>query len=176
MKLILFLSIFAFVTSLQGATNSKPNIIYILLDDAGYGDLSCYGQKHFQTPNIDRLAEEGIKFTQHYSGSTVCAPTRSVLMTGLHTGHTPVRGNKEIKPIGQHPIPSSTFTIAEALKERGYQTGAFGKWGLGNPGSEGAPENQGFDRFFGYNCQRNAHTYYPKWLFDNEKKMILLQV
>ena len=173
MKLILFLSIFGFVTALQGATRSKPNIIYILLDDAGYGDLSCYGQKHFKTPNIDRLAEEGIKFTQHYSGSTVCAPTRSVLMTGLHTGHTPVRGNKEIKPIGQHPIPLSTFTLAEALKEKGYQTGAFGKWGLGNPGSEGAPENQGFDRFFGYNCQRNAHTYYPKWLFDNEKQISL---
>ena len=129
MKLILFFSIFPLITSLQGSTRSKPNIIYILLDDAGYGDLSCYGQKHFKTPNIDRLAKEGIKFTQHYSGSTVCAPTRSVLMTGLHTGHTPIRGNKEVKPIGQHPIPSSTYTIAEALKEGGYQTGAFGKWG-----------------------------------------------
>ncbi len=173
MKLILFLSIFSFIANSQGFTRSKPNIIYILLDDAGYGDLSCYGQKHFKTPNIDRLAKEGIKFTQHYSGSTVCAPTRSVLMTGLHTGHTPVRGNKEIKPIGQHPIPSATFTLAEALKEANYQTGAFGKWGLGSPGSEGAPENQGFDKFFGYNCQRNAHTYYPKWLFDNEKKISL---
>ena len=173
MKLILFLSIFGFVTSLQGATRSKPNIIYILLDDAGYGDLSCYGQKHFKTPNIDRLAEEGIKFTQHYSGSTVCAPTRSVLMTGLHTGHTPVRGNKEIKPIGQHPIPLSTFTLAEALKEKGYQTGAFGKWGLGNPGSEGAPENQGFDRFFGYNCQRHAHNHFPRFLWRNNKKVQL---
>jgi arylsulfatase A len=155
------------------APAATPNIIYILLDDAGYGDLSCYGQKKFQTPNIDRLASEGIKFTQHYSGSTVCAPTRSVLMSGLHTGHTPVRGNKEIRPVGQHPIPSSTFTIAEALQESGYATGAFGKWGLGNPGSEGAPENQGFDRFYGYNCQRNAHTYYPTWLFDNEKKITL---
>ena len=159
--------------AMRPAPAAPTNIIYILLDDAGYGDLSCYGQKKFPTPNIDRLASEGIKFTQHYSGSTVCAPTRSVLMSGLHTGHTPVRGNKEIRPVGQHPIPSSTFTIAEALKESGYATGAFGKWGLGNPGSEGAPENQGFDRFYGYNCQRNAHTYYPTWLFDNEKKIKL---
>ena len=94
-------------------------------------------------------------------------------MTGLHTGHTQIRGNKEVRPIGQHPIPKNAFTIAEALKKSGYQTGAFGKWGLGSPGSEGAPENQGFDRFYGYNCQRNAHTYYPTWLFDNEKKIEL---
>ena len=161
--------LFCFICSAE----KKTNIIYILLDDAGYGDLSCYGQKKFKTPNIDLLAEEGIKFTQHYSGSTVCAPTRSVLMTGLHTGHTQIRGNKEVRPVGQHPIPKSAFTIAEALKKSGYQTGAFGKWGLGSPGSEGAPENQGFDRFYGYNCQRNAHTYYPTWLFDNEKKIEL---
>jgi len=149
----------------------KPNIIYILLDDAGYGDLSCYGQKKFTTPNVDRLAKEGMKFTQHYSGSTVCAPTRSVLMTGLHTGHTPSRGNREHKPVGQFPIPEDTFTIAEALKAKGYATGAFGKWGLGFPGSEGDPTNQGFDRFFGWNCQRNAHTYYPTWLYDGTKKV-----
>ena len=155
------------------AAQAKPNIIYILLDDAGYGDLSCYGQKKFKTPNIDRLAAEGMKFTNHYAGSTVCAPTRSVLMTGLHTGHTASRGNKEIMPVGQHPLPADTFTIAEAFKKAGYATGAFGKWGLGNPGSEGDPLHQGFDRFFGYNCQRNAHTYYPTWLFDNLKKIEL---
>ena len=97
----------------------SPNIVYILLDDAGYGDLSCYGQKKFTTPNVDRLAKEGMKFTQHYSGSTVCAPTRSVLMTGLHTGHTQSRGNREHKPVGQFPIPKETFTIAEALKAKG---------------------------------------------------------
>ncbi len=166
--------IVAFCICANRPAHAAPaNIIYILLDDAGYGDLSCYGQTKFKTPNIDRLATEGIRFTQHYSGSTVCAPTRSVLMSGLHTGHTAVRGNKEIRPIGQHPIPASTFTIAEALKESGYATGAFGKWGLGYPGSEGAPENQGFDRFYGYNCQRNAHTYYPTRLFDNEKKITL---
>lgn len=152
---------------------AKPNIIYILLDDAGYGDLSCYGQKKFLTPNIDRLASEGMKFTNHYSGSTVCAPTRSVIMSGLHTGHTPSRGNREIRPVGQFPIPAGTFTIAEALKNAGYATGAFGKWGLGNPGSEGDPIHQGFDRFFGYNCQRNAHTYYPTWLFDDLHKIEL---
>ena len=157
----------------RSEATSQPNIIYILLDDAGYGDLSCYGQTKFLTPNIDRLASEGMKFTNHYSGSTVCAPTRSVIMSGLHTGHTPSRGNREIKPVGQFPIPATTFTIAEALKKAGYATGAFGKWGLGNPGSEGDPIHQGFDRFFGYNCQRNAHTYYPKWLFDDLRKIEL---
>ncbi len=163
----------ALAFSLAPLSAAPPNIVYILMDDAGYADLSCYGQTKFTTPNIDRLATEGMKFTQHYAGSTVCAPTRSVLMTGLHTGHTPVRGNREVKPVGQAPIPSSTYTIAEALKEGGYATGAFGKWGLGFPGSEGAPENQGFDRFYGYNCQRNAHTYYPKWLFDDAEKVEL---
>ena len=160
-------------TGARSEATSQPNIIYILLDDAGYGDLSCYGQTKFLTPNIDRLASEGMKFTNHYSGSTVCAPTRSVIMSGLHTGHTPSRGNREIKPVGQFPIPATTFTIAEALKKAGYATGACGKWGLGNPGSEGDPIHQGFDRFFGYNCQRNAHTYYPTWLFDDLRKIEL---
>lgn len=160
-------------SAVSSDASTKPNIIYILLDDAGYGDISCYGQKKFKTPNIDQLATEGIKFTQHYSGSTVCAPTRSVLMTGLHTGHTPIRGNAEIKPIGQKPLPADSFTIAEALKANGYATGAFGKWGLGYPGSEGDPLYQGFDRFYGYNCQRNAHTYYPTWLYDDKKKIQL---
>ncbi|PQO27083.1 arylsulfatase [Blastopirellula marina] len=155
------------------AETKKPNIIYIMADDLGIGDLSCYGQQKFETPNIDRMAAEGMLFTQHYSGSTVCAPTRSVLMTGLHTGHTPVRGNSEVKPVGQQPIPDETVTMPELLKKAGYVTGAFGKWGLGYPGSEGDPINQGFDVFYGYNCQRNAHTYYPTWLYDNEKKIEL---
>lgn len=155
------------------AQAKKPNIIYILADDLGIGDLGCYGQEKFETPNIDRLATEGMKFTDHYSGSTVCAPTRSVLMTGLHTGHTPVRGNAEVKPIGQEPMPGDTVTLPELLKEAGYVTGAFGKWGLGYPGSEGDPIKQGFDVFYGYNCQRNAHTYYPTWMFDNDKKIEL---
>jgi len=152
----------------------KPNIIYILADDLGYGDLSCYGQELFATPNLDRLAENGMRFTQHYSGSTVCAPSRSSLMTGLHTGHTFIRGNKPWKPEGQWPIPDSVLTIAEVLKEAGYVTGAFGKWGLGFVDTEGGPTHQGFDVFFGYNCQRIAHNYYPFWLWDNETKIKLV--
>ncbi len=151
----------------------KPNIIYILADDLGYGDLGVYGQKKFKTPNIDKLAAQGMLFTQHYSGSTVCAPSRSALMTGMHTGHTVVRGNKEIRPEGQHPIPDDTYTIAEALKKAGYTTGAFGKWGLGFPGSEGDPINQGFDTFYGYNCQRLGHNYYPYHLWSNNDSIVL---
>src|SRR5690606_1351509 len=133
-----------------------PNIIYIIADDLGYGDLSCYGQKHFQTPHIDKLAKDGMKFTSHYSGSPVCAPSRSTLMTGLHSGHTFIRGNKEVQPEGQWPLPGDAFTLTKMLKSAGYRTGVFGKWGLGYPGSEGAPENQNIDRFYGYNCQRLA--------------------
>ena len=151
----------------------KPNIVYILADDLGYGDLSCYGQTHFKTPNIDKMASEGMLFTQHYAGTSVCAPSRSSLMTGQTTGHTPIRGNKEVKPEGQWPIPDSTFTMAEMLKQAGYVTGGFGKWGLGYPGSEGEPNKQGFDEFFGYNCQRLAHNYYPAYLWDNEQKVML---
>ena len=151
----------------------RPNIVYIIADDLGYGDLGCYGQKDIRTPNLDRMAREGMLFTQHYSGATVCAPSRSSLMTGLHTGHTPVRGNKEYQPEGQHPLPADTVTVAEVLKKSGYTTGAFGKWGLGYPGSEGDPNNQGFDEFYGYNCQRYAHNYYPYFLRHNDKKVML---
>lgn len=152
---------------------SPPNIIYILADDLGYGDPGCYGQEMFTTPQLDQLAEAGIRFTRHYAGSTVCAPSRSVLMTGLHTGHTPVRGNQEVRPEGQWPLSATAFTLAEGLKEAGYVTGAFGKWGLGYPGSEGDPLNQGFDHFFGYNCQRYAHRYYPEYLWKNSEKVYL---
>jgi arylsulfatase A-like enzyme len=155
------------------AENSKPNIVYILADDLGYGDLSCYGQTRFQTPNLDKMAGEGMLFTQHYAGTTVCAPSRSSLMTGQHTGHTPIRGNKEWQPEGQWPIPESAFTLAEMLGQAGYTTGGFGKWGLGYPGSEGDPNMQGFDEFYGYNCQRMAHNYYPGHLWDNQDKVIL---
>lgn len=151
----------------------KPNIVFILADDLGYGDLSVYGQTHFETPNIDRLAAEGMRFIQHYSGSTVCAPSRSVIMTGNHTGHTFIRGNKEVRPEGQYPLADSIRTLPEMLKEQGYVTGAFGKWGLGYPGSEGDPLNQGFDRFYGYNCQRLGHNYYPYYLWDNDQKVML---
>ncbi|MDP6930527.1 MAG: arylsulfatase [Planctomycetota bacterium] len=150
-----------------------PNIVFILLDDAGYGDVSCFGQKKFATPNVDALAAGGMKFTQHYSGSTVCAPTRCCLMTGYHTGHAYVRGNREVKPVGQAPIPAETVTVAELMQGAGYKVGAFGKWGLGSPGSDGDPVHQGFDVFYGYNCQRNAHSYYPSFLFHNLDKVEL---
>jgi len=153
--------------------NKNPNVIYILADDLGYGDLSLNGQKKFDTPNIDKLASEGMVFTQHYSGATVCAPSRSALLTGMHTGHTVVRGNKEVQPEGQHPIPAETYTMAEMLKEAGYKTAVYGKWGLGYPGSEGDANMQGFDEFYGYNCQRIAHNYYPYHLWYNQEKVML---
>ena len=158
------------------ASNSnihRPNVIFILADDLGYGDLSCYGQLKFKTPNIDRLAESGIRFINHYSGCTVCAPSRSALMTGLHTGHTYIRGNKDIEPEGEEPLPADEFTVAKLFKKAGYATGAFGKWGLGGPGSKGVPENQGFDEFFGFNSQVLAHNYYPEYLWHNGEKVYL---
>ncbi len=157
----------------QAVADERPNIIYILLDDAGYGDFGCYGQKKFETPNIDKLAANGMRFTQHYSGSTVCAPSRCSLMTGMHTGHTIVRGNREIQPEGQHPIPGNTDTFSKRLQKAGYVCGAFGKWGMGPPGSVGEPNRQGFDTFYGYNCQRQAHTYYPDHLWSNREKVKL---
>jgi len=157
----------------RAAGRRKPNIVYILADDLGYGDLSCFGQSRFRTPNIDRMAAEGMRFTDHYSGSTVCAPSRCTLMTGLHTGHCHVRGNREIKPEGQAPLPKGTVTVPALLKRAGYATGAFGKWGLGSPGSTGDPVFQGFDTFYGYNCQRQAHNYYPTHLWHDRKKVPL---
>lgn len=164
---------FTLFNTLNLTAQQKPNIVYILADDLGYGDLSCYGQKRFSTPNIDRLASQGMLFTQHYAGCPVCAPSRSSLMTGLTTGHTPIRGNKSWGTEGQYPMEAKAFTIAEMLKEAGYVTGAFGKWGLGSPGSEGDPNKQGFDEFYGYNCQSLAHNYYPDHLWDNQTKIIL---
>ncbi|MEN8203127.1 MAG: arylsulfatase [Bacteroidota bacterium] len=156
----------------RGASD-QPNIIYVLADDLGYGDLSCYGQKRFQTPHIDRLASEGMRFTRHYSGSTVCAPSRCVLMTGMHTGHSEIRGNRGLETEGQYPLSDSALTVAALLQEQGYKTGAIGKWGLGGPGSTGDPLNQGFDYFFGYNCQREAHFYYPTHLWRNNEKYLI---
>lgn len=171
--LALVLLVFSCTEKGSDKGSGLPNIVFILADDLGYGDLSCLGQEKFNTPNLDRLAAEGMIFTQHYSGSTVCAPSRSTIMTGQHTGHTPIRGNRELKPEGQWPLPDVSLTIAEVLRKHGYATGAFGKWGLGGPGSEGDPVNQGFDRFFGYNCQRKAHNYYPYYLWDNLEKVML---
>ena len=150
-----------------------PNVIYILADDLGYGDLSCYGQTHFETPNIDALAKQGMKFTRHYSGSTVCAPSRCALMTGKHVGHAVVRGNSEFMPEGQQPMPADTETMAHVLQEAGYTTGLFGKWGLGAPGSVSEPLKMGFDRFYGYNCQRQAHHYYPYFLWNDDRRDML---
>jgi len=162
--------IFISCSSEKSARN--PNIILILADDLGYGDLSCYGQNKFETPNIDQLAAEGIKFTQHYAGSTVCAPSRCSLMTGLHTGHAQIRGNKAVKPEGQAPMRAGTVTISTLLRQAGYVTGMFGKWGLGSPGSDSDPALF-FDEFYGYNCQSEAHNYYPNHLWHNKDKVIL---
>ena len=143
----------------------KPNIIFIMADDLGYGHLGSYGQKLIRTPNLDRMAAEGLRFTQAYAGSSVCAPSRSVLMTGLHAGHTPVRGNS-----GGIPIDDEDVTVAEVLKSAGYTTGLFGKWGLGEHGTGGIPNKQGFDEFFGYLHQIHAHFYYPDYLWKNDEK------
>ena len=151
----------------------KPNIIYIMADDLGYGDLGCYGQKRIKTPNIDQMAAEGILFSDHYAGHTVCAPSRCVLMTGLHTGHCLVRNNKEFKPMGQMPLKPNTQTVARLLQGAGYTTALIGKWGLGGPDSTGAPRKQGFDYFYGYLCQRHAHNYYPEFIFRNEERIPL---
>ncbi len=155
------------------AAPAHPNIMFIMADDLGYAELGCYGQQKIRTPNIDRLAAEGMRFTQHYAGNAVCAPSRCVLMTGKHPGHAFVRDNREMKPEGQFPIPEATVTMGEAFQQQGYVTGAFGKWGLGGPGSTGDPLKQGFNRFYGYNCQRHAHNYYPTYLWDNDRRVSL---
>jgi len=155
------------------ATEKQPNIIYILADDLGYGDLGCYGQELIKTPNIDSLAKTGMRFTDHYSGAPVCAPARCVLLTGLHTGHCPIRGNRALEFEGNVPIPKSYVTLGEVMQKAGYATGAFGKWGQGYPGSVGDPVLRGFDQFYGYNCQREAHNYYPGHLWKNDKKVVL---
>lgn len=156
----------ASATSVVSAQSSrKPNIVFIMLDDLGSGDLGCYGQQHIQTPHIDRLATEGMKFSAAYAGAAVCAPSRAVLMTGLHGGHAPVRANA-----GTIPILDQDVTVAEVLKQAGYATGGFGKWGLGDARTAGVPTKQGFDEFFGYLHQVHAHSYYPDFLWDGERK------
>lgn len=166
-----------FISCHRTEEGPKPNIIFIMADDLGYNDLGCYGQQEILTPNIDQLAKEGIKFTQCYAGSTVCAPSRSVLMTGLHTGHTTVRGNSakanaEGMFQGRVPLEDKDFTIAELLRKAGYVTGITGKWGLGEPGTSGVPNKQGFDEWMGFLNQRHAHDYYPEYLWKNEEKIV----
>ena len=139
----------------------KPNLIFILSDDVAQGDLGCYGQKLIQTPRLDQMAAEGTRYLQAYCGTSVCAPSRSSFFTGLHCGHCPVRGNYEVPPEGQLPLPDDVVTIAEVAKSAGYATATFGKWGMGFfRFSTGSPMNQGVDHFFGYNCQRHAHSYF----------------
>lgn len=149
------------------ANDQPPNIIFILADDLGYGDLGCYGQDRIHTPNLDQMAAEGMRFTACYAGSTVCAPSRCALMTGYHTGHCRVRGNALV------PLLPEDVTVAEVLKQAGYVTGIFGKWGLGEPGTTGIPNKQGFDEWFGYLNQCHAHNYYPDYLWRNEQKVTL---
>lgn len=166
---LLFSCLFMFAAlALPAAQSKKPNIIFIMLDDLGPADLGVYGSKVIQTPNIDRLAAEGMRFTQSYSGCSVCAPTRSTLMTGKHMGRTTVRGNS-----GGIPLRDADMTVAEMLKQSGYATGGFGKWGIGELGTAGVPERQGFDRFFGYYQQVHAHYFYPDYLIDTGKKVPL---
>ena len=167
------------LAALYGCTDKPetfhPNVIYIMADDLGIGDIQPYGQRVIQTPNLDRLQQRGMRFTQCYAGTAVSAPSRCSLMTGLHTGHAFVRGNKGVDPEGQVAMPDSTFTIATMFHESGYATGCFGKWGLGYPGSVSDPTKVGFDRFFGYNCQTLAHDYYPDHLWDGLTRVELPQ-
>lgn len=178
--------IIAILAGLHSTTASSPaetapelakpySVVFILADDLGYGELGCYGQEKIQTPNIDRLAGEGIRFTQHYTGAPVCAPARCTLLTGQHLGRAEIRTNKDsgngrVFP-GQWPLSSEIMTIAKVLKNNGYATGAFGKWGLGPSNTTGSPIKQGFDRYFGYNCQRNAHSFYPLFLDSDEREI-----
>jgi arylsulfatase A len=180
MKLLCFLSLAGYtlicgnVFSQQKrktAPAKQPNIVLIVADDMGIGDLGVYGQTKIHTPYLDGMAASGMRFSQFYAGCPVCAPSRAALMTGQHTGNTPIRGNKEIEPEGQWPLPDSTITIAKVLKKAGYATGDFGKWGLGFVGTSGDPVNQGFDTFFGYNCQRQSHNYYPDHLWQNDTRV-----
>jgi arylsulfatase A-like enzyme len=162
----------AAISPLQASAQvRKPNIIFILADDLGYGDLGCYGQKRLDTANIDRLAAEGMRFTNVCAGSTVCAPSRSCLMTGTHSGHTRIRGNSS--PTGRVALRPEDTTVAEVLNKAGYRTGLFGKWGLGEANTTGRPNQKGFDEFFGYLNQTHAHSYYPDHLWHNDEQMFL---
>ena len=183
------ISPFVMGANAQNSIKEKPNIIYILADDLGRAELGSYGQQLIETPNMDQLAEDGLTFTNHYSGTAVSAPSRCVLFTGKHTGHSYIRGNDEMGSRGnvwsheamladpylegQAPVPANTVMIPAKMKEAGYKTACIGKWGLGYPGSVSTPNKMGFDFFYGYNCQRQAHTYYPPFLYRNEEREYL---
>jgi arylsulfatase A-like enzyme len=159
-----FLALLVTIDLAPAAAPAKPNLVLLLADDLGYGDLSCFGQTKFRTPNLDRLAKDGMRFTQFYAGSTVCAPSRCTLMTGRHTGHCLIRGN------GRQALGPGDRTVAEVLKAAGYRTGLFGKWGLGEEGSSGVPTQKGFDAFFGYLNQHHAHNYFPDYLISGDSR------
>lgn len=175
MKTILILLFSIAFIDIAAQKAGKPNVIYIYADDLGYGELGCYGQRKIKTPNLDQLAREGIRFTQHYTGAPVCAPARAILMTGKHSGHAYIRGNYELggfedeKEGGQMPLPEGAFTIADLMKKAGYATAAIGKWGLGMTNTTGDPNKHGFDYFYGYLDQKQAHNFYPTHLWENGK-------
>ncbi|MCP5538009.1 MAG: arylsulfatase [Akkermansiaceae bacterium] len=183
-SLIAVSSVFLVIAPAQAQENRKPNVIFILADDLGYGELGCYGQKKIKTPHIDALATQGMKFTQFYSGQTVCAPARCSLLTGLHQGHAQIRHNsphlqgriqEEVDDgfVGQWPLKEGTFTIGHLFQRQGYKTACVGKWGLGHPQNSGNPNKQGFDLYYGYACQVQAHNYYPTYLYRNDRKEYL---
>ena len=163
------------------STSGAPplNVVFILADDLGWGELGCYGQQKIPTPHLDRLAAQGMRFTRHYSGAPVCAPSRCVLLTGRHLGHAEIRGNLQAQTAfpqfneGQYPLSSEALTVAQVFRKAGYATGAIGKWGLGPVGSTGDPNTKGFDLFFGYNCQRHAHSYFPTFLYRDDRRIEL---
>jgi arylsulfatase A-like enzyme len=171
MKLVHTLIVAAFATLATAA--EKPNFIFILADDLAQGDVGCYGQKLIRTPNLDRMAREGTRYQQAYCGSSVCAPSRTSLMTGLHMGHSPIRANRATPPEGQMPLPEGTFTVAKLLKGAGYATACVGKWGMGMFDTTGSPLKVGFDHFFGYNCQSHAHSYFPTYLYNDDRRFEL---
>ena len=173
LKLLWLLWFPFFGLAASGAAARSPNVIFILSDDLAQGDVGVYGQKLIQTPRIDRMAAEGTRFMQAYCGTSVCAPSRASLLTGLHSGHCPIRANRELKPEGQMPLPEETVTVAQLLKQAGYATACTGKWGMGMFDTTGSPLKKGFDHFFGYNCQRHAHSYFPKYLYENDRRLEL---
>jgi arylsulfatase A-like enzyme len=172
-KFLLALACLVAVSSAAATWGQRPNIIYILSDDLAQGDCGSYGQKLIATPNLDRMAREGTRYLQAYTGTSVCAPARASLLTGLHMGHSSIRANREIRPEGQRPLPAEAVTVAKLLKHAGYATAAIGKWGMGMFDTTGSPLRQGFDRFYGYNCQRHAHSYFPTYLYDDDRRFEL---
>ena len=173
-----FISAVAVVFAATGVATSAeptptPNVIFVLSDDLAQGDVGCYGQKLIKTPTLDAMAKEGTRFTQAYCGTSVCAPSRTSQMIGKHMGHSPIRANREIQPEGQKPLPAGTYTVAKLFKDNGYATACVGKWGMGMFDTPGSPLKVGFDHFFGYNCQRHAHSYFPTYLYRDDKRFDL---